>query len=31
MIKEFAEEHPLGLIIALIVLIVVLVMSGKVM
>ena len=28
MIKEFAEEHPLGLIIALIVLIVVLVMSG---
>ena len=28
MIKEFAEEHPLGLIIALIVLIVLLVMSG---
>ena len=28
MIKEFAEEHPLGLTIALIVLIVVLVMSG---
>jgi hypothetical protein len=28
MIKEFAEEHPLGIIIALIVLIVVLVMSG---
>ena len=28
MIKEFAEEHPLGLIIAFIVLIVVLVMSG---
>ncbi|MBQ6409288.1 MAG: C40 family peptidase [Butyrivibrio sp.] len=28
MVKEFAEEHPLGLIIAFIVLIVVLVMSG---